>query len=623
MSRQCLNCDSYNDSDALHCDQCGASLGAGGAIHGKLRNRSLPWLILTTLLVTLIGLQWSSRSVDPSSEDPDVDPATMKRNPLAGDEIPVTSDLVDIGNLPPGSGNGGTGDSPPLLWGWIDIEDPLGLSLARVPAVMSAQGWLVVPRVSLLGAHQAWFRRGLEGEGQLVEGAFRTGDDLSLWRIEPLPPIDSAPLVPWQSDQAVWRIFPTGGRQQWDPEGPMIRIGSFLRGKVEGGSPAILVQEGSIVGWIPGEQLAGAWLWAGPDEDRLQGASLKEFQRAEFEGGQIAEARKVLDRNLSDLAALQGVARARGRPQILSESEIPPPYQRTRLALATLDRLKSGLSSADPGAYFDQLELADFLWLEAPQLCSLWLSLALRAGDEARLSRAVQVGDIILGYHQQSDDWQQSIDLLPDLWSAGAESHRSTDNIGLAVQWIVEGRRRFPADDTLRLLDAERLLDDGQLDSSADLLEQPVVRSDLKVLRQGLIERLELERRVAGRILIRFTPGATVIRATALVGGVPIDFVVDTGASATSIPPGALAPLGIEIDSDTPRRRVRTASDEFDAPAVALPRVDLGGAVVDGMMATVLDLPGQFNTGLLGMDFLGRFRIDLDVERGWLLLEPR
>ena len=41
------------------------------------------------------------------------------------------------------------------------------------------------------------------------------------------------------------------------------------------------------------------------------------------------------------------------------------------------------------------------------------------------------------------------------------------------------------------------------------------------------------------------------------------------------------------------------------------------------MTATVLDLPGQPDTGLLGMDFLGRFRIDLDVERGWLLLEPR
>ena len=145
MSRQCLNCDSYNDSDALHCDQCGASLGAGGAIHGKLRNRSLPWLILTTLLVTLIGLQWSSRSVGPSSEDQDVDPATMRTDPFTGDEIPVTTDLVDMGSLPPGSGSGGNADSPPLLWGWIDIEDPLGLNSSFYSSCPEQETWLLRP----------------------------------------------------------------------------------------------------------------------------------------------------------------------------------------------------------------------------------------------------------------------------------------------------------------------------------------------------------------------------------------------------------------------------------------------------------------------------------------------
>jgi predicted aspartyl protease len=84
-----------------------------------------------------------------------------------------------------------------------------------------------------------------------------------------------------------------------------------------------------------------------------------------------------------------------------------------------------------------------------------------------------------------------------------------------------------------------------------------------------------------------------------------------------------LGPLGITVDENTPRQQVRTASDEFEAPVVALPRVNLQGAIVDGMRATVLDLPGQPGTGLLGLDFLGRFRIDLDIEKGWLLLEPR
>ena len=71
--------------------------------------------------------------------------------------------------------------------------------------------------------------------------------------------------------------------------------------------------------------------------------------------------------------------------------------------MATLERLSSGLSSVIPGSYFDVLSLDDFLWLEAPQLCSLWLSLALKAQDVSRLSGAVQVGDVILDRYGDSD----------------------------------------------------------------------------------------------------------------------------------------------------------------------------------------------------------------------------
>ncbi|MEE2882857.1 MAG: retropepsin-like aspartic protease [Planctomycetota bacterium] len=623
MSRQCLHCDSYNDPDALHCDQCGSSLISGAAPAGKSSRGQFPWLVLTMLLVTLVVLRWEFPHNRSASEQSDVDLRRTESGDLAAEDVPFVTDPVDLGSVQPG----GTGErieqSTPVLWGWVDVQDPAGLVLAKIPGVVTSDGWLALPRVSLLGAEQVRFRRGLAGEAQVVEGAFRRGDDLSLWRLQTAPEMDLAPLAPWDPNRPVWRVVPTGRRQEWFPDGPMIRVGSFLQGTFDSTSPAILVQDDAIVGWIPGEHLPGAWFWAGPDEEQLLGASLREFQLAEFEGGQIAAARILLDPELDDLNALQGLARAPGRPRLLAESEIPTPYRKGKLAVATLERLSSGLSSVIPGSYFDVLSLDDFLWLEAPQLCSLWLSLALKAQDVSRLSRAVQVGDVILDQYGDSDVWREAIELLPALWSVGAEVNRSRGNITLAIQWIVEGRNRFPADDALRLLDAERLLDDGHLDASAELLALPVLRSDLKVLRQELLERLELERRIAGRILIRFAPGSTVIRTTALVGGVPIDFVVDTGASATSIPPSALVPLGIEIDENTPRRRVRTASDEFEAPTVPLPRVDLGGAIVDGMMATVLDLPGQFNTGLLGMDFLGKFRIDLDVERGWLLLEPR
>ena len=622
MSRQCLRCDSYNDPDALHCNQCGSPLAEGGAAP---RDRSAVfsgWLLLLILVAGVGIYRWGIPSDDSSTPDRTDSPGPMETGDHLEQESPLSTDLIDLDTIRSVDESSGGDRSVPLLWGWVDVEDPMGLSLSKIPGVATSDGWLAIPRVSLLGAHQVLFRRGLAGEARVVEGSFRKGDDLSLWRIEKSPDLASAPLASWDPDRPVWRVMATGRRDSWSPQGPMTRIGFFLRRSVNNAAPAVLVQDDAIVGWIPGGHLPGAWFWVGQDEERLLGASLREFQLAEFEGGQIAAARILLDPIEDDLVALQGLARAIGRPRLLAVAEIPRPYHRQELARATLDRLKRGLASTAPGAYFDILSLEEFIWLEAPPLASLWLSLALKAGDESRLARAVRAGDVILEQFGNSDRWHDSVQLLPHLWRAGAEAYRSRGALDMASNWIVEGRKRFPGDDALRLLDAERLLDEGHLAASEELLSIVVVRADLKAFRQGLLERLELARRIAGRILIRFPPGSSVIRATALVGGVPIDFVIDTGASATSVPTSALVALGIHIDENTPRRLIRTASDEFEAPIVPLPEVDLEGAVVDGMTATVLDLPGQPDTGLLGMDFLGRFRIDLDVERGWLLLEP-
>ncbi len=623
MSRQCLRCDSYNDPEALHCNQCGSPLVGDGSAPGNRSSAFSGWLLLLILMVGVGIYRWGIPSDNSSTPDRTDNPGSMETGDHLEQESALGTDLIDLDTTRSVDESSGGDKGVQLLWGWVDVEDPMGLSLSKIPGVVTSDGWLAIPRRSLLGAHQVLFRRGLAGEAQVVEGFFRKGDDLSLWRIEKSPDLVSAPLAPWDPDRPVWRVGATGRRQSWSPQGPMTRIGFFLRRSVNSSAPSVLVQDDAIVGWVPGDHLPGAWFWVGQDEDRLVGASLREFQLAEFYGGQIAAARILLDPIVDDLVALEGLARAIGRPRLLAVGEIPPPYHRQKLALATLDRLKHGLASTAPGAYFDILSLEEFIWLEAPPLASLWLSLALKAGDESRLTRAVQAGDVILDQFGNSDHWHDSVQLLPHLWRAGAEAYRSRGALDIASNWIVEGRKRFPGDDALRLLDAERLLDEGELVASDELLAIAVVRADLKAFRQGLLERLELARRIAGRILIRFTPGSSVIRTTALVGGVPINFVVDTGASATSIPSSALVALGIHIDENTPRRLIRTASDEFEAPIVPLPEVDLEGAVVAGMTATVLDLPGQSDTGLLGMDFLSKFRIDLDVERGWLLLEPR
>ena len=633
MSRQCLECESFNDDDALHCDQCGNSLdGPSPATMRHPGDRSIQ-IAQMMVVAILMGFVWwgiqqaptdvssgdEDRPGDARSADSGAGSAGTDANPGRGDDFLLNDPVVQ------GSRSGAPGG---LLWGWVQVTDPSGRTLAQLPAVVTSGGWLALPRVALLGAAEVSFREGKPGQGTVSTGRFRRSDDLSLWQLDPISAASSspssAPLARWDSHLPL-QLLDSGGRQsEWEPDPGLIRNGDFLHGPIDHPTAAVLMQQGAIVGWIPGEILEGAWLWVGSDEDQLTPvATLDDFQAAEFDGGRIAATRLLLDGQIDDLTALLRLDQAMGREELLPAEEIPVPYRRIAMFEATSVRLLRGLEAEDGGSYFDAVGLDALLWLEGPDLVAIWLSLAIRDGGVRRLSRAVDAGDQL--YRSRADDpaWQRVFGLLPDLFVTGAESSRSSGLDSEAIAWIVSGRARFPADDALRLLDAERLLDAQQLDLCEELLQLEVVRSDLKLLRQGLRSRLERERRIEGRVLIEFPPGSPVIEATALVGGIPVAFIIDTGASATSIPSSVLAALGIVVDQNTPRRRVRTASDEFEAPVVSLPPLDLAGALVEGMQATVLDLPGQPDTGLLGLDFLGRFRIDLDVDLGWLILEPR
>ena len=645
MSRQCLECESFNDDDALHCDQCGNSLdGPSPATMRHPGERSIQ-MAQTLMVAILMGFVWwgiqqvpadapvgdEVRPGDAGFADSGARSTGTDANPGPGDDFLLNDQAL------PGSRTGATAG---LLWGWVQVTDPSGRTLSQLPAVVTSGGWLALPRVALLGAAEVSFREGKPQQGTVSTGRFRRSDDLSLWQLDPIPaPSSSAPLARWDSQLPLQLLDSAGRQSEWEPDPGLIRSGDFLRGTIDHPTAAVLMQQGAIVGWIPGEILEGIWLWVGSDEDQLTAvATLDDFQAAEFDGGRIAATRLLLDEQIDDLTALLGLDQAMGRGELLPEEEIPVPYRRKAMFEATSVRLLRGLDAEDAGSYFDAVGLDALLWLEGPDLVAIWLSLAIRDGAVRRLSRAVDAGDQL--YRSRADDpaWQRVFELLPDLFVTGAESSRSSGLDSEAIAWIVSGRARFPADDALRLLDAERLLDAHELDLCEELLQLEVARidhkrndhkrndhkrNDLILLRQGLRSRLKLERRVEGRVLVEFPPGSPVIEATALVGGIPVAFIIDTGASATSIPSSVLAALGIVVDQNTPRRRVRTASDEFEAPVVSLPRVDLSGALVDGMQATVLDLPGQPDTGLLGLDFLGRFRIDLDVDLGWLILEPR
>ena len=90
-----------------------------------------------------------------------------------------------------------------------------------------------------------------------------------------------------------------------------------------------------------------------------------------------------------------------------------------------------------------------------------------------------------------------------------------------------------------------------------------------------------------------------------------------------TIPRSTAEYLGLAVDDRNPMRRVNTAGGVKYAPEVTLSSISIGGWEVNDLKALVLDIPGQPDLGLLGLNFLNKFRMDMNTEQGILLLEPR
>lgn len=88
--------------------------------------------------------------------------------------------------------------------------------------------------------------------------------------------------------------------------------------------------------------------------------------------------------------------------------------------------------------------------------------------------------------------------------------------------------------------------------------------------------------------------------ATGAIDGVPVVFLLDTGATAVSVPAGLAARLGLERG---PRERVETANGTVTTYATRLARVQLGSIELTGVRAHI-NPHAEGSEVLLGMSFL-------------------
>jgi clan AA aspartic protease (TIGR02281 family) len=192
-----------------------------------------------------------------------------------------------------------------------------------------------------------------------------------------------------------------------------------------------------------------------------------------------------------------------------------------------------------------------------------------------------------------------------------------------ALEKFVEAVDQAPRDPQRRLYVAEtyRQLGDGQAAAQAyrQIMQMAPGSTQANAARQALESLGEPARLV---IQIPVQTRGTLVLVPARINGQALGyFILDTGATYITISRGVADTLRVRGGGG--QVHLSTASGVIQAPLVLLDEVDVGGAVTRNVTAVVHDLPNAppAIVGLLGLSFLERFRVSLDLTSRVLVLQ--
>jgi clan AA aspartic protease (TIGR02281 family) len=101
-------------------------------------------------------------------------------------------------------------------------------------------------------------------------------------------------------------------------------------------------------------------------------------------------------------------------------------------------------------------------------------------------------------------------------------------------------------------------------------------------------------------------------------------FIVDTGASFTMISSALARDLSLDTTQSQKTIPFQTANGMIEAPITNLDSIAVGGMEIKNLTAAVHDaVPDPQVSGLLGLNFLSNFKMDIDTQKGVLHLEKK
>ena len=120
---------------------------------------------------------------------------------------------------------------------------------------------------------------------------------------------------------------------------------------------------------------------------------------------------------------------------------------------------------------------------------------------------------------------------------------------------------------------------------------------------------------------LSFVPGAPILVSARIGGAGPITLLLDTGADRTLVSPAALHALGL-LAEPAGRARIKGVAGGAEADVVWVSSLEVGNARTGPLPIIAHDAGLDRAQGLLGRDFLDRFRVTIDSQNGVVILAP-
>ncbi len=623
---RCFDCKTWNAASANYCARCGAPLREGIGVKGR---RGLGASVSIMILITGIALGYFLHGYVTGPKDESVRDAAelAQRDDPGQDAAPSTTSATLFDE--PFQRTPFTLQKDRLPVGWVVVENPWGRQISRFPAVVFGGGWLALPAKAHLGGNRMQFRMNEESTATVEHGLWRDGDLVGLWYVEGGVNIPTPDLAPWDSTQPVeWLSFGTDHSLQAMDLLPIRERGHLRECRLAAATdePGIFIQNGNVVGWTFEPWLDEGFMWIGPaSEDLEYDITAENYYVITFANGREEQFSKALAMGdeVPPAERLKAFAAGFRLTPRLSVRDTP-----AHLQLDTVVPQMRALVAKmlQEGRAMEVTEIVDeYVMMQAadPQLLSDVVVATTRAyGYEDGVRLSEELGSHIA--QQRGQELTQLNEGRSRLYEGWIRDLLAAKDVRGAQRAFDRAREGFPDDPEIHLLGVELALAVADWAEAERLLygrDYPRSLMDRARVLAAQIAELKAE---AGKIVIRFTPRSGYIPVKAILNGrLEHDFVIDTGATMVTIPPGTIESLGIRIDANNPVREVSTAAGVRMAREVRLNSIELGGWIVRNVAALVVDIPDKPSLGLLGLNYLDRFRMELNNEKGVLLLRPR